>query len=123
MSQAASELANLISCLLVTLVPALLLIRLRWPRPPLTQVIRQPGFGACATLVLGTLVIVDLYYLFRFDPGPTVLLPSSSVVMLWFVAGLPPWRPEPSWVDRAGRAAGIAWIVASTLFSLLFWLL
>jgi hypothetical protein len=29
------------------------------------------------------------------------------------------WRPEPTWVDRAGRALGVGWIMAALYFFLL----
>jgi hypothetical protein len=116
----ASEFSYLTSCLLLPLIPCLLVLRLRRPRPPLWQVIRQPGFGVCATLILGTLLVVDLHYLFRLDLGPTALFLTSSLIMLWIVLSLPPWRPETSWVDRAGRTAGVGWIVTSSFVYLLF---
>ncbi|MGC8642991.1 MAG: hypothetical protein ACP5XB_24295 [Isosphaeraceae bacterium] len=119
--EASSEVAVLLSCLLVSLVAALLIIRLRQPRPPLKQIVRQPVFGVCAAFTLGTFGVVDLDF-FGISVTPTVLFLTSSVVMLWIVTGLPPWRPEPSWVDRAGRAAGVGWIAAFFLLWLANWL-
>src|SRR5262245_50358169 len=118
----ADEVSGLFFVLLVCFVPALFLIRLLRPRPPLRLVIRQPVFGVCTTLMLGTLVLVDLRYLFGINPSPLALFLTSSLVLGWIVLGLPPWKPEPSWVDRAGRTAGCGWIVASILWSLLVWL-
>jgi hypothetical protein len=120
--RAASEIGALVSCLLASLVPALLIIRLRRPRPPFRLVIRQPVFAVCAALIVGALVVVDLHFLFRIDLRPTVVLLTSCMILLWIVAGLPPWRPEPSWIDRAGRAAGVGWIIASFLVSVVYWL-
>jgi hypothetical protein len=120
--RAASETGFLVSCLLSSLVPCLLITRLRQPRPPLKLVIRQPGFAVCAVLILGALAIVDLHYLFGIDLRPTVVVLASWTIMLWIVAALPPWRSEPSWIDRAGRAAGVGWIIASFLVSVMYWL-
>jgi hypothetical protein len=85
-------------------------------------VIRQPVFAVCAALIVGALVVVDLHFLFGIDLRPTVVLLTSCTIMLWIVAGWPPWRSEPSWVDRAGRVAGVGWIIASFLVSVVYWM-
>ena len=42
---------------------------------------------------------------------------SSSGSSLWLSGA---WRPEPSWIDRAGRALGIYWILISVFFGWAF---
>jgi hypothetical protein len=37
---------------------------------------------------------------------------GGAVALAWLVAGAGGrWRPEPSWVDRAGRLLGVAWLI------------
>jgi hypothetical protein len=42
---------------------------------------------------------------------------ATAVAGAWFVLLLAGWwRPEPSWIDRAGRVIGILWIVPYLLY-------
>jgi hypothetical protein len=41
--------------------------------------------------------------------GPTRII---ILLMIWPLCALPPWRAEPSWIDRLGRAVGWGWIAA-----------
>ena len=62
-------------------------------------------------------------------PGPGVI-PRGVLLALSIVIGLAVlaswvtqmsgrrWRPEPSWIDRAGRVMGAAWIVAGSISAL-----
>jgi hypothetical protein len=38
---------------------------------------------------------------------------SAVWIVLWLIGA---WRPEPSWIDRAGRVVGIYWVANSLLF-------
>ncbi len=118
---AAEVLLGPVFFLLVPLAPALLLIRLRQPRPPLKQIVRQPVFGVFAVLISGILVLSALNGV-EVEGTLTGLVITFSAAMLWVVTGLPLWRPEPSWVDRAGRGAGVGWIAAFFLLWLANWL-
>lgn len=105
---------------LYTLCPVLLglmvaqpMIRLRRPRPPTVEVLRQSGFVTCLiglALVAMLLTIGELWF-----SGLALTLPLTRVfilLMLWPMLGLAPWRTERSWVDRLGRAVGWGWILA-----------
>lgn len=102
----------------------LLIIRLRRPRPPLRRLVAQPGLAAClagtVAMVAGGAVVLSLT-LFR-----TVGISSRdqtywpifidriwpAVIAAWVALILVGrWRPERSWIDRAGRALGAYWIV------------
>jgi hypothetical protein len=111
----ADQISAVVFSILISLVPALLVIRFLQPRPALRSVIRQPGFGVCVTLLLGLLVVVDLRYLGLLSSNPFIPVLGLSPLLLWIITGLPPWKPEPSWIDRTGRVAGFAWITASIL--------
>jgi hypothetical protein len=89
------------------------ILRLRPPRPALQSLVRQPGFVCCLGVIVATLVLVDLKWigLGGATPGVTAV---AFVLLLWPVLGLPPWRPESTWVDRLGRAVGWGWLVEMT---------
>lgn len=99
-----------LSSVLVGLTLAQPLIRLRHPRPPLRAFSRQSGFVACMTVIVATLVIVDLGWFGKIRLSALKML-GVSLVLLWPILQLPPWRAEPSWVDRLGRAVGVGWII------------
>jgi hypothetical protein len=43
-----------------------------------------------------------------------------AAAVSWFTLVLTGrWRPEPSWVDRWGRALGCSWIILAPMMSLL----
>ncbi len=114
----------------LALIPA----RLRRPRPSLARLSRQPGAVAClaaAAAVVASLatwallllpgslgyVIVSRSLEGRLFPneywayvyGLTAI--GHAVFAAWAVLLLSGrWRAEPSWIDRAGRAFGLAWI-------------
>jgi hypothetical protein len=114
---------------------ALCFLRLRRPRPNWRRSSRQPGFVACAAVTVAALpgvVLVLARYLCELNPlvaGPSIgtyyvndwtfgfhdwpIIESriSTAVLaawgaLWFSGR---WRPEPSWIDRAGSILGGYW--------------
>ena len=104
---------------------ALIFLRLLQPRPPLKQLVRQPGFIACLAAVFVFLANVSLqasqlisripnrsYYVLNMFLLPTVtFVTAPAVALAWivlFISG--EWEPEAGWVDRAGRAIGLLWI-------------
>lgn len=109
---------------------AVLLLRLRQPRPPRRHLVRQPGAIACATCVLVTLagalalllVMVERHYTGEASVALTdrfvprfleAMAPymGFGVLVGWLVLALNTmWRPEPSWIDRLGRVMGAFWI-------------
>jgi hypothetical protein len=113
--------------LLPTLCPVLLglmiaqpMLRLRRPRPPLSQVVRQSGFVTCLigiALVCLLLPMGDWWF-----SGFTLTLGLTRTVillMIWPLLGLRPWRTERSWIDRLGRCVGWGWIIAIAAMAVL----
>jgi len=105
--------------ILVELQPSVLLgltlaqplLRLRRPRPPFPNVLRQSGLVACLGVMLGTFLLVDVWWTTGIDA--IELLPVLPLVLIWPVLGIVPWRSEASWIDRLGRAVGCGWIIAT----------
>jgi hypothetical protein len=117
---------------------ALMALRSIPPRPRWRRIARQPGtvasLSASVVLLLSLPNVVIAYW----RQGPTGGIYMSWVVLFdyvpkeigaavgaaWAVAATTGhWRPEPTWIDRAGRALGAAWIayllVQSALESLI----
>jgi hypothetical protein len=117
------------SPLLMSLATTLMLAGLLPPRSPLHDLCRRPGFTACwvTTLVMtiGAVVMLvtnpvkitsfdGLIRCFSFGYfWPTTGRIGIGVLIAWTTLALTGcWRPEPSWIDRAGRVLGVAWIIA-----------
>lgn len=108
--------------LLMFLIPGMLLMRLRRPRPPWSDLRRQPGFLACALLSLFlAMLFLEMLPLSFLGPPPRRLfmtvpwLVSASVPIAWVVLALRgSWKPEPHWLDRLGRVVGVVWTISST---------
>ena len=64
-------------------------LRLRRPRPPLRDVVRQSGFVVCLAVIVGTLIVVDLGWVARIDVAWGAIL-ASALLLFWPVLGLPP---------------------------------
>jgi hypothetical protein len=110
---------------------ALLFLRLLQPRPSVRRLARQPGFVACltASLVLfvgGSMTFSGVsrninlpwrglhfsdYFPYLFQPFERAEV-GFAVAASWLVLIVGRrWRPEPSWIDRCGRAVGAYWIM------------
>jgi hypothetical protein len=106
------EFSQLLSALLMGAMLAMPVIRLRRPHPEMSEVIRQPGTIACLAAIVARVLLVDISWTFLIQiPASTIA--AGSLLLLWPLAGLAPWRPEPSWVDRLGRAVGWGCIVVT----------
>jgi len=107
---------ELLFCLMAPMTPALVIARLRQPRPSYRLLACQPGFVACAVLCLAVVIEVDLGFL-QLVTLPILLrlaLPGVAVLFSWLVLlATGRWQPEASWVDRAGRFAGVFWMAAT----------
>jgi hypothetical protein len=126
--------------LLVIYAPVLLALRLRRPRPPLRRLAVQPGFTACAAIALvyaagGLLHSVGQSLESRYANPAAVKV--TSLVWVWnilythqlaggyavsaawlvLIVGRR-WRPEASWIDRAGRALGLIFVALVPLLTL-----
>jgi hypothetical protein len=107
-------LIQLLCSLLVGLMVAQPLLRLRRPRPEPRQLVRQSGFVACMVIIdaaLITFAIVGNDWFSEFVLS-FALIRGVALLIFWIVIGLPPWRSEASWIDRLGRSVGWGWIVA-----------
>lgn len=92
--------------------PAVLVIRLRKPRPAWGNLVRQPGAVACLSVVAAFLLLVDLVWLGVSIPNPPLLSPGTVVAVCWAALLLSrQWRSEAGWVDRLGRVVGFGWLV------------
>jgi hypothetical protein len=119
--------ANLDELILRTMCPVLVglmvaqpMLRLRHPRPPMSAVARQSGFVICMmgiALVCLLLPIGDMWFSgFALNLG---LTRAFILLMIWPLLGLRPWCTERSWIDRLGRSIGLGWVVAIALGALL----
>ena len=104
---------HLLPGLIVPLTPALIVARLRRPRPPLRRLAFQPGFVALCLSALIGIIDVDLTFfeLVSFPPLIERMLPGAAVLASWSIlAAVGHWHPEASWVDRSGRLVGAFWL-------------
>jgi hypothetical protein len=114
-------LVQLLSSVLFGLTLAQPVLRLRRPRPPLREVIRQSGLAACLGVILLSIVSVDILWMTGTDVTAWIL-PALPFALLWPICGLYPWRTEASWIDRLGRAVGWGWVIAIGSVMALFYL-
>jgi hypothetical protein len=120
----------------------LVLLPLGWrePRRFRRERDRRPGIAMSVAVVIhmafeafflvGTLIdrqggppLVHLwnYLLTVALPYKNAIVVAIAWTVLWRAAG---WRPEPSWIDRLGRALGVFWVGAALLLTIAnrFWL-
>jgi hypothetical protein len=120
------------SCLVVPWMAAVIALRLRRPRPRLIRF--QPGFVACLAGMASLVPGVVWFATIRHRPGfqradgfeqawaimtqwtDTAVL-GAWIALLWTRK----WRPEPSWIDRMGRALGLYWVLLLIGFHALQW--
>jgi hypothetical protein len=139
---------DLVAPHLAALTIALLVLRMRSPRPPVRRLARQPGTVACMVASAVLLVVAcwvgmttatgralefsehatkDLVH----SRGSFSLYPSGrnlvvyadrigfAIAGAWLSLWLAGrWRSEPTWIDRLGRAMGWLWLI----LALVFWL-
>ena len=116
-------LVPVLSRILLALTLAQVSLRLLRPRPPLGHLVRQAGFVACLAAIAGYLWLWDLsctkevYRVCGRCPGPFAgppwSLQESAILVIWPLVGLRPWRKDPGWLDRLGRAVGWGWVLAA----------
>jgi len=103
-----------------------IVIRLRKPRIAWRRLFRQPGMSAMSAACLGWAVgklNVLLAYTRQFHELPpaftlnyynaaSILLGGFGVIIAWSGSTITGrWKPEPSWIDRLGRALGLVWVI------------
>jgi hypothetical protein len=146
----------------MTSTVAILILRMRRPRPSFRRIARQPGTVGCASALLAMAIRMGheaTTYLMGnlIRPSSPIRLPSPpflrydnigyhpplgqimhNILLEWFPFLVSPsvgiavivswsalratgaWRPESSWIDRAGRLMGIYWIaVGAAIFVLM----
>ncbi len=109
-----------------TATAALLVMRLRPPRLPIRRLVFRPGFAAASSprpshAAVGT---CRSYGVFGEGWSPVGLLtafthcPAFAVGGAWMVLVLGGvWRVAPrDWLDRAGQAAGVTWVVSPVAY-------
>jgi hypothetical protein len=111
--------------LLIGFTPAWFVVRLRRPRPSWPVLLWQPGMVAGLAMVFGFFwVTAALLTLFPGQFDGWNALPSAiggTVVVAWGALALGRrWKPEPGWIDRAGRFLGFVAIGLSVLQPLIF---
>jgi hypothetical protein len=130
------------NAILMGLTMAFTAFVLRGPRASLRVVLRRPGPAACcaafaAIVVMTTRVSVKAYamfamgvwggsfevrYVYPWLVGDYVRI-GFAVLGAWFALLMTRgWRPEPSWIDRGGRALGWGWLSLALFHVLLPWI-
>lgn len=128
--------ANFLAAWLLALLP----LNLCEPRSPRRRWATRPGavaslsFGVVATIAAASCLILGLSGLLHASPavGALTSRPYADPRRLFMI--VPPatgmaiaaswlmlaiggrWRSEPSWIDRAGRALGWAWVALTPLY-------
>jgi hypothetical protein len=113
-----------VSCLVVPLMAAVIVMRLRRPRPRRGRLVDQPGLVACvaviASLIPGLIWIATICHRPGFQRAGgfqqvwyiAIRWADSAVLGSWLALAMSRrWRPEQSWIDRTGRALGLYWIL------------
>jgi hypothetical protein len=112
---------------------AVIVLRLRRPRPRVRRLLRQPGMVACCALVfaLGIGAVWPMAHrVIRnrpvlhglFDQLFNTIWNSAAYFVPWSIAAAwvtltlsNRWRPVPDWVDRLGRVVGLYWCLYPVL--------
>jgi hypothetical protein len=137
-----------LGCLIMSWALALIVLRLRPPRPALRELGARPGFAACLAILLNGLILTSIVCgdrgferpLFAFGLYGVLISDFSYgafvsdvvepisharvVAIVWTVLALSGARTsEANWIDRAGRALG--WLVIGSALGLkvLLWTL
>jgi hypothetical protein len=106
---------------------ALVLLRLPRPRPRRQALLTRPGFvatGVATAVILQQFARFEIenlrlysslrnhYYRVFETTSPTAI--AMAIVASWSLAlACGRWHPEASWIDRAGRAVGVGYIIAA----------
>jgi hypothetical protein len=112
-----------VSCFVVPWMAALIVIRLRRPRPSRFRLACQPGFIACVAVMASLVPGLAWYLTIQHRPGfqrdvgfeqawgIVTRWTNTAVIGSWLALALGRrFRPEPSWIDRTGRVLGGYWI-------------
>ena len=130
--------------LVLCLSAAILLLAMKKPRPNMRRAFRRPGIAACTVALVYAVLsaigyAVFLHFSYALDRAvfddqssamlwirigmQPIFLVGGAIASVWIVMGLSgTWRAERSWIDRAGRALGVYWILLSVFFGWAFFL-
>jgi hypothetical protein len=114
---------------------AVLIVRLRSPRPRRVRLICQPGTLAVATATAYAVAVAAgflLAFLIRAKYKPAwsdytaqaidLNGTAKAIAAAWLILALSGrWRPERTWVDRLGCLIGLAWIALDTVGNVFDW--
>jgi hypothetical protein len=110
---------------LAAFTASLMIVRLCPPRPTRRELFQQSGFVAgFVALVLTGYWFLKEYALDRFDPHDDWYLPqewpsamqeaSLGILVAWSILALTgSLKLERSWIDRAGRAIALVWVLTA----------
>jgi hypothetical protein len=118
----AIDLFDLLPRLLLPASLCLLFMRLLHPRPDRRALFTQPGWLASLAVIVGVLLIPSAEFYFLVDLPQ--ITPSLMVALAWLaLSASGNWRPERSWLGRAGRLVGALWIAVMPIFLYVeFWM-
>ncbi len=106
--------------LVLSMTLSFLLMRLRPPRPPIRDLLRQPGTVAGLAVTFGYFWVTGWLHRLFFgriiDQCATAVAVGLTVAVAWLILALcRQWAAEPGWVDRMGRLIGAAAIAVGLL--------
>lgn len=123
------------SCFVVPMMAAVIAMRLRRPRPRRGRLVSQPGFVAClavfASMVPGLIWVATIHHRPGFQRATgfqqawiiSVRWADTAVIGAWLALAMSGrWRPERSWIDRAGRVLGLYWVLLPLAAMAIRWL-
>jgi hypothetical protein len=111
---------QVLEVLVLSLTLSFLLMRLRPPRPPLRDMVRQPGTVAGLAVTFGYFWVTGWLHVLFFgriiDQCALAVSVGGTVAVSWlFLMVSRLWTAEPSWVDRLGRLIGALAIAVALL--------
>lgn len=88
----------------------------RKPRPPWALMVRRPGFWPCVLPMPCIVLLFTLHFQGHVALASAVqafAIPLAIGAVWAILVAARQWRAEASWIDRAGRAIGVAWFVTA----------
>jgi hypothetical protein len=114
---------------------AVLILRLRSPRPRRARLVCQPGTVAVATatayaVAVAARILVAFLIRAKYKPAWSDYVAqaintyetATAITASWLILALSGrWRPERTWIDRSGCLIGLAWIALAIAANLFDW--
>jgi hypothetical protein len=110
---------------LVGLWSTYFVLRLRRPRPPLRELVRQPGTAAGVAMVFGlfwgTGCLLSMFPDRVDSMNAAAIAVGGTVTAAWVILALcRGWKSGPGWVDRLGQLVGWAAIGTAVVGMIVF---